>query len=85
MRVQRIGRARHQGVDYRRFARTNATVSLVLGELYWKVEVGETVAATDFIAPPRILSCEQSDDEVVWSAGEYVHGDELRKVFGLGE
>lgn len=77
------GHARYDGIDYRPFSRITATVSLVIGELYWRVEVGEKVAAADFVAPPRILSREQSEDEVVWSAGEYVEPREIRKAFGL--
>lgn len=74
---------RYEGKSYRRFASNNATVRFVFGEFYWKVQVGETTTASDYIAPPRIVSEERSDNEIVWSAGEYMTPKEVWKAFGL--
>ena len=52
-----------------------ATVRSVLGEFYWKVEVGEEVATRDLIAPPAMLSFEQSQNEQNISLGLYVPPD----------
>lgn len=67
----------YQGKKYKLFASTQATVRFVIGEFYWKVQVGEQTMATDFIAPPHILSEERNSREVVWSHGEFLPGDEL--------
>ena len=45
---------------HKMFQRTVATVEYVLGEFYWKVEVGEQVYARDFIAPPNQITLERS-------------------------
>lgn len=42
------------------FQRAWASVKYVLGEFYWKVEVGETVLTEDYIAPPRMISVEST-------------------------
>ena len=55
----------------------------MLGEFPWQVRVGETIAAKDYIAPPRILSSESTTAETVWSSGEYVSGAEIWQAFQL--
>jgi len=45
--------------------------------------VGESVQCDDFIAPPRMLSREQTSDETVWSLGEYTPGAVIWQSFGL--
>jgi hypothetical protein len=63
--------------------RNDARVEYVQGEFYWKVEVGETVAATDFIAGSDILSREKSKDEVSWSYCSPVSAQVLSTAFGV--
>ncbi|NOY93954.1 MAG: DUF4178 domain-containing protein, partial [Deltaproteobacteria bacterium] len=75
--------ATYKGKSYKAYNRGTATVRSVLGEFYWKVEAGETVQTADYIAPPRILSSEQSAKEISWSEGEYVTGAEVWEAFGL--
>lgn len=48
----------HRGLKYQLFQRAWARVIYVLGEFYWKVSLGDTVLAEDFIAPPRMISFE---------------------------
>ncbi len=80
--------------SFKRWQDAPATVELVLGEFYWKVEIGETVSTSDFISPPRMLSCEKTqyaaDDqgnrtggEINWSLGEYVTPEEIQAKFKL--
>lgn len=72
----------------KRFALYDAAepqVSGVWGELYWKVSVGETVSARDYIAPPLMLSREASPSEVHWSLGLYQTHAEVRRAFQLAE
>lgn len=75
--------ATFQGRTYKRFQRTNATVDAVLGEFTWTVSRGEKTAMTDYVSPPRMLSVEQSEEEIAWTEGRYVFPDELGKAFGL--
>ncbi len=44
-----------------------ATIDYVIGEFYWKVEIGETVHATDFQGAGGKVSREQSPTEVNYS------------------
>jgi hypothetical protein len=76
--------ATFEGRSYRAFARGRPVIDYVVGELYWKAQVGDVAETVDFVAPPRILSCEKSDGEIQWSEGEYVPTSVLTRAFGLG-
>jgi hypothetical protein len=81
-----IGRKPHVvcgGVNFTHFSAYQARTTYVLGEFPWQVKVGESVAAKDYIAPPRILSSESTTAETTWSAGEYVSGSEIWQCFKL--
>lgn len=75
--------AKHKGRSHKLFNRARPEVRFVIGEFYWKVEVGETTSASDYVAPPYLISEERSDNEINWSAGEYVSGAEIWKAFAL--
>ncbi|MCB9627561.1 MAG: DUF4178 domain-containing protein [Sandaracinaceae bacterium] len=75
--------ARHEGRTHRLFSTAHSTVDFVIGEFYWRVRVGDTADLADFIDPPYIVSEERTDNEVNWSAGEYVEGKELWKALAL--
>ncbi|MBB4012954.1 DUF4178 domain-containing protein [Niveibacterium umoris] len=68
---------------YTHFADYAAEVIAVLGEFTWRVRIGDTVKVRDFVSPPRVLSCEITDDEVTWSEGYYLSPDEVGAAFGL--
>src|ERR1043166_6042041 len=59
----------YNGEKYKIFQDAQAVVEYVKGEFYWRVEQGETVRAVDYVAPPRMLSLEQSAGEMNWSLG----------------
>jgi hypothetical protein len=60
-------------------------VRQVVGELYWRVRIGDTVRGTDFVNAPYIVSREVSDDEVTWSLSEYQEPKAIYKAFGKQE
>jgi hypothetical protein len=78
-----------QGVSYRLFDRGTAFVSYVAGEFYWRVTVGEQVESSDYIAPPRMVSLEQttteSGEELNISLGTYVDKEILESAFHVKE
>ena len=57
----------------------------VLGEFYWKVEVGEEVQTRDLIHPPEALSIETAQGEQNISLGIYVRPAEIETAFGVHE
>lgn len=65
------------------FQTAESRVTYVLGEFYWKVQAGETCKFTDYIAPPLILSKEQTAQETDWSIGEYIEPETLWSAFRL--
>lgn len=70
----------------RRFLRRNdnrAEVRYVLGEVYWKCEVGETVQATDFVSDGYVLSREATATEVNWSYSEPRTWPDVAQAFAL--
>lgn len=68
---------------YRHFQTARAYTWFVIGEFPWMVQVGEVVEAADYVAPPKMLSSETSDNEVTWSESEYLKGAEIWQAFGL--
>ena len=55
----------------------------MLGEFPWRVHAHDSVAVSDFVAPPRMLSREGTASEATWSLGEYITGEEIWKRFEL--
>jgi Domain of unknown function (DUF4178) len=82
--VSEVGRsATFGGKKYKHFQKSQAVVEAVLGEFYWQVRKGETTTASDYIAPPRILSEEISGTEATWSEGTYLQKEAVEQAFGL--
>ena len=75
----------YNGKTFKIFQDAPATVEYVKGEFYWRVEQGETVRATDFVAAPLMLSQELTQNEVNWSLGHYKTNAEIEKIFGVND
>lgn len=73
----------HGGVVYDHFQTAQAYTWFVIGEFPWQVKVGEVVTAADYVAPPRMLSSEATENEVTWSAGQYIDGNDIWAAFQL--
>lgn len=73
---------RHRNLHFQRRNAQQARVDFVLGEFYWKVEVGETVQAEDYQHGREIISCERTATEVSWSHGVVIPVQVLMQAFG---
>ncbi|NWF54327.1 MAG: DUF4178 domain-containing protein [Syntrophaceae bacterium] len=86
--TNQLPRTKGDGVKYLdktflHFQTAESRVVYVLGEFYWKVQAGESCRFSDYIAPPLILSKEQTARETDWSIGEYLEPESLRSAFQL--
>jgi hypothetical protein len=77
------GGANYLGEVYKHFQTAGARTAFVLGEFPWQVRVGDQVVVTEYVSPPRVLSCEKTEEEVTWSLGEYMYGADIWKTFQL--
>ena len=73
---------RMNNVHFRQRNQQQARVDFVLGEFYWKVEVGETVWAEDFENGRQIISSEKNQTEISWSHGVVVPTPVVAQAFG---
>lgn len=77
------GKVRYDNEDFRHFSSCSAEVVQVQGEFTWRVARGETNAVSDYVAPPRMISCEKNEREVVWSLSRYLTPAEIGAAFAL--
>jgi len=71
------------GKSYRHFLTGQVSVQYVLGEFYWRVKVGDSVQAMDYVNPPEVLSIERDKSEETYSLGEYLLPQEVRSAFSI--
>lgn len=72
--------------NYKLFNRGVVQVVYVVGEFYWRVKQGETVAMRDYVSPPFMLSEEISGaEEANYSISEYVSESEINSAFKRAE
>lgn len=82
--VQQMGgRVSYRGRFYHHKQSNMAQVEHVVGELYWKVEVGEEVRANDYQGPGGIVSVETAPTEVTTSFCEDIAWGEIVQSFRL--
>jgi hypothetical protein len=72
-----------EGEPFLRFDQGRGRVQYVKGEFYWRVRKGDTDSYADYIAPPRMLSLEQTDDELTLSVSDYLQPAEVGQAFGV--
>jgi hypothetical protein len=70
---------------YRLYSRGKCVVRFVRGEFPWRVRLGETAWATEFIQPPQILAREvtklDGGDDITWTIGEHIDGRQVADAF----
>jgi hypothetical protein len=71
------------GETFKHFQTSTADTVYVLGEFPWQVRVGDRAVLRDFVAPPRMLSEEQTPGETSWSLGTYLDPAQLWASFQL--
>lgn len=82
--AQQMGRrVAYRGRFYHHKQSNLAQVEHVVGELYWKVEVGEEVRANDYQGPGGVISVETAATEVTVSFCEPIGWNEIAAAFGL--
>ena len=65
------------------YTETPSQVDFVLGEFYWRVEVGEEARTADYVRPGKMLSWEASAREVSWTLSEYLEPKAVADAFGV--
>jgi hypothetical protein len=89
--------AHYNGTNFKIFQDAPAFVEHVMGEFYWRVEVGEKVQAADFVNAPLMLSKEVTTEyvqnkkkkaggstgEINWSLGTYIPVKDVEKAFNV--
>jgi hypothetical protein len=80
---QHGGRVQYRGRFYHQKQSNLAQVEHVVGEVYWKVEIGEEVRATDHQGPGGIVSVETGRTEVQTSFCEPIAWNEIAGALGL--
>ena len=74
------------GRSYRLFQQATARVTHVLGEFYWRVNVGEQADTVDYVAPPFGISKELTREgarEINYSHARYAEPKEIAKAFNV--
>ncbi|MFZ5446601.1 MAG: zinc finger domain-containing protein [Myxococcota bacterium] len=75
--------AKYGGQTYRGYQSVYAVTEYVAGECYWQVRAGEMALASEFIAPPRSINCDQTETEATFTRGVMVENALLEKTFAL--
>ncbi|WP_157604181.1 DUF4178 domain-containing protein [Rhizobacter sp. Root1221] len=80
-------KVKYQGQVYRRMYRYKGAVTYVLGEFYWQLQRNQLTDNADYLSGTRRLNREETREgdthEVVWSAGEALSAETVRKAFRL--
>jgi hypothetical protein len=74
---------RYMGQRFSERSASVARVDYVLGEVFWKCAVGETVKVSDYVLGNQVLSREEAPGEVRWSYSAKVPWPVLSRAFGV--
>jgi len=77
------GSASFRSKNYSWKQSVRAETEYVIGEFYWKVEIGEAVQATEYEGPGGKVSVEQTPKEVTYSFCERLPSNELGAAFNM--
>jgi hypothetical protein len=81
------GKVRWEGLTYRKLYDYQGRITYVLGEFYWHLTRDQLTTNTDYLSGTRRLNREETREdgahEVVWSAGEALSSETVRKAFRL--
>jgi len=80
-----VGSVTYEKQEFKHFQGYTARVAYVIGEFPWRVRLDETARVDDYVAPPRMLSRETTDNEETWTLSEYVAPEEIAAAFALAE
>lgn len=78
-----------RGMQFKKFSQVDATVTRVLGEFYWSVELGEESEAREYIHPQKGLSLgrelegDGDREEINWTVAHYTDPKKLYEAFGV--
>jgi Domain of unknown function (DUF4178) len=75
------GETEFDGRSYKLFLRGKSIVLYVKGEFYWRVKTGDMAFVADYIAPPFMLSTEESNGEIRVAVGEYIEPSVVLAAF----
>lgn len=75
--------ARVHGTTFKHFQSATAETTYVMGEFPWQVRVGDKAITNDYVAPPRLLSSEETKGETTWSLSEYTPPERIWEAFRL--
>lgn len=72
----------YDGKTYKHFSTGKAVVEEVLGEFPWQMRRGDVAKTDDYVAPPYVLSREETEDEINWSRGQYLDASVVLAALG---
>ncbi len=72
----------HRNLHFQRRNAQQARVDYVVGEFYWKVAVGESVWAEDYVHGREVVSSERTETEVSWSHSVVIPTAVVTQAFG---
>ena len=71
----------YAGSTFKHFQTYEARVAYVVGQFPWRLRLDERAQVMDYVAPPRMISQEKTDQDLTWTAAEYVPVDEIAAAF----
>ncbi len=66
---------------FRQFQSVYVTTDHVVGECYWEVNAGDVAVADEYVAPPRSLNVDRTDNEVTVTLGTLLEAEVVRDAF----